>query len=120
MNKKPWSWVHAPKELAPERSGRGRYVRPLAVRDEVILKAVGAEVRRLAIANNENTRTLASKLNVSQATVANVQNGNGILEVRFLLDLAEVFGLPATHFIEACLTTLQEEKAKYEVRNGQN
>jgi len=120
MSKQPWSWVYAPKDLAPKRDGRGRYVRPLAVRDEVILKAIGAEVRRLAIANKETTRTLANKLNVSQATVVNVQNGNGILEVRFLLDLAEVFELPATHFINACLTTLQEEKNKYEASNGQN
>jgi DNA-binding Xre family transcriptional regulator len=113
ISKKPWSWVLAPKDLLPPTNGIGRYVRPLSVRDELLTKAIGAEVRKLCQLNNETTRSLADKLNVSQAAIAKLQNGKGNIEIRFLWDLAEALNVTPEHFTGVCTSVLEEEKAKY-------
>lgn len=42
-----WSWVDQPLESRPKPAGPGRYSRPWSIRETLVVRTVGAEVRRL-------------------------------------------------------------------------
>lgn len=98
-----WSWVGERESTRPSAKGRGRYSRPLAVRDQVIAEAFGKEVRRLRLQAKLSTRELAQKVGLSQPWIVNIETKHGVnIELRLMWDFAEAFGVNPSHFLLVC------------------
>lgn len=96
-----WSWVDQPREALPKAAGPGRYSRPWSMRETLVARSIGAEIRRLRLAANMTVYELADRLGISQPYVSTIENAEKPIDVAFLFDLADIFDVPTTHFIEA-------------------
>lgn len=61
--------------------------------DEVLAKTIGENIARLRKMMNLTQLELAEKLNYSDKSVSKWEQGNGIPDVRILLQLSELFGV---------------------------
>lgn len=95
-----WSWVDHPRELARLRSGRpGGFSRPWAVREQLVGRAVGAEIRRLRIAAGLSQDRLGERLGMSGPHVSYLEAGKRVVTFTLLWDLGDIFHLPPSHFL---------------------
>lgn len=92
-----WSLADQPQ---PSRGTPGGHKRPWAVRERLVTEAIGAEVRRRREAAGMTSYQLAARLCCSQAHVSYLENGRRAVWVPLLWDLADVFGVQPSHFIE--------------------
>lgn len=100
---RPWSWVNQPTTSRPVAARRGRYSRPLSVRDAVIAGALGREVRRLRQALNLSQYELADRVGVSQPAINQIERTRrASVHFRQLFDFADALGVSATHFVAVC------------------
>lgn len=95
-----WSWVDQPLESRPKPAGPGRYSRPWSIRETLVVRTVGAEVRRLRQAAAMSVYELAERLGISQPYVSMIENQERPIDVTLLFDLADIFDVPPTHFVE--------------------
>jgi ribosome-binding protein aMBF1 (putative translation factor) len=102
MKKPVWSWVDEPEHARPEAVRTGRYSRPLSIRDKIVVKAFGEEVRRLRLMRGYSTHELAKKLSMSQPNLLNLEKGRGNVEIRLLWDFADALGVKPAAFLKVC------------------
>ena len=94
-----WSWVDAADGFQPGK--RGRAVRPLARREVLVKQTIGAEIRRLRLAAEMTMDQLAARLSMSQPAVSYLERyGGGLVSASLLFDLADVFRVPASTFLD--------------------
>lgn len=103
----PWSWVNQPAMLRPTGGRRGRYSRPLSIRDAVIAGALGREIRRLRKLRELSQYQLADLVGVSQPAINQIERTRrASIHARQLFDFAEALGVPADHFTKTCMTAV--------------
>lgn len=95
-----WSWVDAPADQRPAAKGRGRYSRPWSVRDTLVVKTVGSEVRRLRQQEGLTVYELAERLGVSQPYVTQIEMEARDIGMPMLFDLADIFHVAPEHFVQ--------------------
>lgn len=100
---RPWSWVDQPAKQRPAANRRGRYSRPLSVRDAVVAGALGREVRRLRLALDMSQAQLANKVGISQPAINQIERTRrASVHFRQLFDFADALGVSACHLVAAC------------------
>jgi len=103
QSKTVWSWVYEPEHHRPQAAGRGRYSRPLAVRDQLVVQSFGQEVRRLREERELSASELAMIVGVSQPTIIKIETDcRANIELRLLWDFAEALGVQPAHFLNVC------------------
>ncbi|GAB6849164.1 helix-turn-helix domain-containing protein [Paraburkholderia kururiensis] len=119
MTEAPWSWVHEPEASRPVSKGVGRYTRPLAGRDQVVMTAFGAEVRKLRGEREFSTRHLAVILGMSQPAITQIETGRRAnIDFRLVWDFAEALGVSAAHLVAVCERAVAVEELKRFTRKG--
>lgn len=109
----PWSWVHEPETSRPAAKGVGRYTRPLAGRDQVVMVAFGAEVRKLRCEREFSARQLATMLGMSQPAITQIETGKRAnIDLRLVWDFAQALGVSAAHLVAVCEHAVAMEEAR--------
>lgn len=105
-----WSWVNKPESARPPAKGPGRYVRPLAVRDRVIVSAFGTEIRRLRLERGLSTYQLAERLSMRGPAVQRIESKRMVnIDLRLVWDFADALGVRPLHLIDVCIRAIEEE-----------
>lgn len=100
----PWSWVGQPASSRPTAERRGRYSRPLSIRDAVVAGALGREVRRLRLLREMSQAQLAKLIGVSQPAINQIERTRrASVHFRQLFDFAEALDVPPDHFMRVCM-----------------
>ena len=100
-----WTWVDADPTLVRKHLTAGRpgsFERPTTMRERLVRRAVGNEVKRLRTETGTSQLHLAGRLGISQPQVSNIENGRAAIDLPILWDLADVFYVKPTHFVTIC------------------
>lgn len=91
-----YSWVDQPHIT---RGTPGGHSRPWSIRERLVTKAIGDEVRRLREQQGWTVSQLAARLCISQAHLTYLENAQRAVWMPLLWDLADIFQLTPTHFV---------------------
>jgi DNA-binding XRE family transcriptional regulator len=107
-----WSWVNQPASLRKKAAGPGRYSRPPAIRDAMVAKAFGEELRRLREARNLTAAELGSMIGVSKPFILQLEaSGRKNVALHQLFDLAEALGTSVRDIVAVCESAVAEYEA---------
>ena len=65
----------------------------VSMEEEILAEVIGKNITRLRKLANMTQLELAEKLNYSDKSISKWEQGNGIPDVRILIQLAELFGV---------------------------